>query len=122
MTETIYIVDPILTERHRIARALVDEPVVLKSYDDAEQFLGEIGAAASGCILVPIDLPGMGLRALMQEVRRQNLALAIVVLGRDLEFSAAVELVRRGAFDFLEHPFSDRTLRSVVRRAIGAGP
>jgi FixJ family two-component response regulator len=58
----------------------------------------------------------------MHEIKRQNLALAIVVLGRDLEFAAAVELVRRGAFDFLEHPFSDRTLRSVVRRAIGAAP
>jgi FixJ family two-component response regulator len=44
-----------------------------------------------------------------------------VVIGRDAEFAIAVELVRSGAFDFLEHPFSDRRLRSVIRRAIGAG-
>jgi len=46
--------------------------------------------------------------------------LAVVVVGRDSELDRAVELVRAGAFDFLEHPFSDRRLRSVVRRAIGA--
>jgi FixJ family two-component response regulator len=56
----------------------------------------------------------------MDEIKRRNLALAIVVLGHDSEFAIALELVRYGAFDFLEHPFSDHRLRSVVRRAIGA--
>jgi FixJ family two-component response regulator len=63
----------------------------------------------------------MGLRALMDEIKRRHLPLAVVVLGRDSEFAIAVELVRYGAFDFLEHPFSDRRLRMVVRLAIGAG-
>ena len=120
MAETIYIVDPVLPERRRITEALAGEPVLVRDYDNAEQFLHEVGAAASGCIIAPVDLPGMGLRALMGEIKSRSLALAVVVLGRDFEFAAAVELVRFGAFDFLEHPFSDRTLRSVVRRAIGA--
>jgi two-component system, LuxR family, response regulator FixJ len=122
MAETIYIVDPVLDERHRIADALANEPVVVKDYDDAEQFLHEVGAAASGCVLVPIDLPGAGLKALMDEIKHQNLALAVIIIGRDLELASAVELVRSGAFEFLEPPFSDYTLRSVVRRAIGVGP
>ena len=69
----------------------------------------------------PLDLPGMGLRALMDEIKRRHLPLAVVVPGRDSEFAIAVELVRYGAFDFLEHPFSDHRLRMVVRLAIGAG-
>jgi FixJ family two-component response regulator len=121
MAETIYIVDPLLDERRRIVDALAGEPVVVKSYDDAAQFLDQVAATASGCVLVPLDLPGMGLRALMDEIKRRHLPLAVVVLGRDSEFAIAVELVRYGAFDFLEHPFSDRRLRMVVRLAIGAG-
>jgi FixJ family two-component response regulator len=120
MAETIHVVDPLPDERRRIVDALVAEPVVVKSYDDAVQFLGQVAATTSGCVLVPIDLPGMGLRALMDEIKRRHLPLAVVVLGRDSEFAVAVELVRYGAFDFLEHPFSDHHLRSVVRRAIGA--
>ena len=122
MAETIHIVDPVLHERRRIADALKGELAVVRNYDSAEQFLHEVGATSSGCMIVPIDLAGMGLRALIDEIRRRNLALAVIVLGRDSEFAAAVELVRWGAFDFLEHPFSDRTVRSVVRRAIGTGP
>jgi FixJ family two-component response regulator len=119
MAETIYIVDPLPNERLRIVDALADEPVVVKSYDDAVQFLDEVAASASGCVLAPLDLPGMGLRALMQEINRRNLPLAVVVIGRDSEFAIAIELVRSGAFDFLEHPFSDQRLRAVIRRAIG---
>jgi DNA-binding NtrC family response regulator len=119
MAETIYIVDPLPGERSRIVNALADDPVVVKSCGDAMQFLDEVDAAVSGCVLVPIDLRGMGLRALMDEIKRRNLALAVVVLGRDSEFTTAVELVRYGVFDFLERPFSDRRLRSIVRRAIG---
>jgi FixJ family two-component response regulator len=120
-SETVYIVDPSPDESRRMADALACEPVVVKSYDRAAQFLEQVGSIASGCVLVPVDLPGMGLRALMDEINRRQLALAVVVIGRDAEFAIAVELVRSGAFDFLEHPFSDRRLRSVIRRAIGAG-
>jgi FixJ family two-component response regulator len=120
-SETVYIVDPFPDESRRMVDALADEPVVVKSYDCAAQFLDQVAATASGCVLAPVDLPGMGLRALIQEIKRRQLALAVVVIGRDSEFAIAVELARSGAFDFLEHPFSDRRLQSVIRRAIGAG-
>jgi FixJ family two-component response regulator len=118
MAETVYIVDPLPDERRRIVDALAGEPVVVKSYEGAVQFLNEVAATASGCVLVPLDLPGLGLRALIHEINRRQLPLAVVVIGRDSEFAIAIELVRSGAFDFLEHPFSDRRLRSVVRCAI----
>ena len=119
--ETVYIVDPLVDKSRRIAAALAGEPVVVKSYNCSTQFLDQVATTASGCVLVPVDLPGMGLRALIEEINRRHLALAVVVIGRDAEFTTAVELVRFGAFDFLEHPFSDSRLRSFIRRAIGAG-
>ncbi len=122
MAETIFIIDPLPEERRRIADALAAEPVVVESYDNATQFLDRVAASASGCVLVPSDLPGIGLHALMDEISNRRLPLAVVVIGRDSEFAIAIELVRSGAFDFLEHPFSDRRLRSVIRRAIGATP
>ena len=122
MAETIFIVYPLPDERRRIADALANEPVVVECYDSAEQFLDQVAATASGCVLAPLDLPGIGLRALMDEIRHRRLPLAVVVIGRDSELAIAIELVRAGAFDFLEHPFSDRRLRSVIRNAIGEAP
>jgi FixJ family two-component response regulator len=119
MAETIYIIDPLPEELRSIADALAGEPVVVKSCVDGEEFFDQVTTTTSGCVLVPLDLPGMGVRALMDEIKRRQLPLAVVVLGRDSEFAVALELVRYGAFDFLEHPCSDRRLRLVVRRAIG---
>jgi two-component system, LuxR family, response regulator FixJ len=121
MTETLFIVNATPDERDRIVGALADEAVAIEVYDTAALFLDHIGSTPSGCVLAPIDLPGIGLRALLEEINRRHLPLAVVVIGRDSEFASAVELVRAGAFDFLEHPFSDRRLRAVVRRAIGVG-
>ena len=123
MAETIFIVDPLPDERRRIVDALANEPVVVKCCDSAAQFLDQVVTeTVSGCVLAPLDLPGIGLRTLMDEISRRRLPLAVVVIGRDSEFAIAIELVRFGAFDFLEHPFSDRRLRSVIRRAIGVTP
>ncbi len=122
MAETLFIVDPSPSERDRILAALADEAVAVEVYESAAQFLEQVTATASGCVLAPIDLPGIGLRALIDEINRRALPLAVVVIGRDSELDSAVELVRAGAFDFLEHPFSDRRLRVVMRRAIGASP
>lgn len=120
MTESLFIVNATPDERDRIAGALAGEAVAIEVYDSAALFLDRVGATTSGCVLAPIDLPGIGLRALLEEINRRHLPLAVVVIGRDSELASAVELVRAGAFDFLEHPFSDGRLRSVVRQAIGA--
>jgi DNA-binding NtrC family response regulator len=122
MAETLFIVNPSSRERTRISAALADDAVAIEVCESIAQFFEQVGETASGCVVAPIDLPGLGLRAMIDEISRRHLALAVVVLGRDSELDSAVELVRAGAFDFLEHPFSDHRLRSVVRRAIGAAP
>jgi len=120
MIETLFIVNATPDERDRIVGAVAGEAVAVEVYETAEQFLEHVAETASGCILAPIDLPGIGLRALIDEINRRSLPLAVVVIGRDAGLASAVELVRAGAFDFLEHPFSDRRLRSIVRCAIGS--
>jgi two-component system response regulator AauR len=120
MAETLFIVHPSSHARTRIAAALASDDVVIEICENCAQFFQRVGATVSGCVVAPIDLPGAGLRAMINEITSRQLALAVVVLGRDSKLDTAVELVRAGAFDFLEHPFSDQRLRSVVRRAIGA--
>jgi FixJ family two-component response regulator len=120
MTETVFIVNPAPDECSRILHALAGETIEVEIYQSAAQFLEQVGATASGCVVAPIDLPCIGVRALIDEIKRRLLPLVVVVIGRDSELGSAVELVRAGAFDFLEHPFSDHRLRAVVRRAIGA--
>jgi two-component system, LuxR family, response regulator FixJ len=126
MGDTVYIIDATPLEYRRISDALRSEPVKIETYDSAERFLDQVAVMPSGYILVPCNLSGMGVRALIIEILSRDLPLAIVVIGRKPDLATAVELARAGATDFLEEPFSDRQLRSVVRRAFGtnqrAGP
>jgi FixJ family two-component response regulator len=117
--DKVYIIHPTPSERSRISNALKSEPVTIETYDSAEQFLNRVAVMSSGCILVPSCLSGMGVRALIGEILGRDVALPIVVIGRDSDLATAVELVRAGATDFLEESFSDRQLRSAVRRAFG---
>lgn len=119
MGDTVYIVAPALEESNQILDALSSTDFQLRTFDTAEALLAEL-AATCGCVLVPADLPGMGVRGLIEEIRRQQLDIAVVVIGRDRDLSTAVDLVRAGAVDFLEHPMNVRRLRSVVRRVISA--
>jgi FixJ family two-component response regulator len=68
--------------------------------------------------LLPSDLSGIKARALITQIRRRKLNLAIIVVGRNSDLAVAVELVRAGATDFLEQPFSHRDLRAMIRRAM----
>jgi FixJ family two-component response regulator len=119
MSDTVYIIDLTPSEQSRIADALRNEPVTIETYDSADQFLNQVALIPSGCILVPCNLSGMGVRALIIEILDRDLPLPIVVLGRESNLATAVELVRAGATDFLEEPFSDRQLRLAVQRALG---
>jgi FixJ family two-component response regulator len=119
MGDAVFLVDATPAERSQIECALANEHVCLEFYDSAESFLDQATARLSGCVLVPSDLSGMGVRALINEIFLRDLPLAVIIICDKPDLATAVELVRAGATDFLECPISDRELRSVVRRAIG---
>jgi DNA-binding NtrC family response regulator len=119
--DNVFLIGVRPAECRQVNDALSSEPVIVTNYDNAELFLQQINEDASGCVLVPCDLAGMGVRALIREVLQRHLPLAVVVIGRKPDLATAVELVRRGATDFLEQPLSNRQIRSIVRRTIGIG-
>ena len=120
LRDTLYIVAPLPGESSRIAEALSADPLELRACDNAEELLAQLGTGACGCVVAPADLPGMGIRSLIEEIRRRQLCLTVVVLGREDDLRVAVDLVRAGAAEFVEHPLNVRHLRAAVRRAIAA--
>ena len=119
MAETVYIIDPNADRRARFAAALAGEPLCVRSYDSACQFLDQACATASGCVIASAELPAAGTRALIDEIRQRGLPLVVIVVGEASDLAVAVDLMRAGAADFLEQPVSDRRLLAAVRQAVG---
>jgi len=120
LRDIVYIVAPLPGESGRIAEALSGEQLDLRTFDTAEALIAQLGTDACGCVVAPVDLPGMGVRSLIEEVRRRQLCLTVVVLGRGDDLRAAVDVVRAGAAEFVEHPLKTRRLRTAVHRAIAS--
>jgi two-component system, LuxR family, response regulator FixJ len=91
-------------------------------YGSAEAFLGDSsrsGAPGRGCILLDLDLPGMGGLDLLRLLRRDGSRLPVIVItGRGA--SAVRQAEEAGALAVLEKPFLDRALMSCIERALGA--
>ena len=120
MGDTVYIVETAPEERARIAEALSGESVDLQTFATAEQLIEALVLPACGCVLLPVDLPGIGAYGLIAEIRRRQPGLGVVVIGREDDFRVAVNIVRAGATDYIEHPASAYRLRSAIRRALAA--
>jgi two-component system response regulator PilR (NtrC family) len=68
---------------------------------------------------LPDDVSGLDL---VRHVHEQSPATPVVLITAYGSEHIAREAVEAGAFDYVPKPFNNDELRSVVRRALGAGP
>jgi two-component system, NtrC family, response regulator HydG len=70
-------------------------------------------------IISDLRMNGMSGHELQAEITRHSPGVPIVIMTAFGSIESAVESMRRGAFDFITKPFSNRQLKMVVERALG---
>ena len=80
---------------------------------------GAVPGDGPACLLLDMRMPGMNGMALFERLVERRLAarMPVIFLTGHADVSTAVAAVKRGAFDFVEKPFSDNAL---VDRAVQA--
>lgn len=90
--------------------------------DPAEALAGLRSARPAGpaCVLLDVRMPGMSGLALFERLIERGLAasLPVIFLTGHGDVPTAVAAVKRGAFDFVEKPFSDNALVDRVEQAL----
>jgi two-component system response regulator DctR len=78
--------------------------------------------AAPSCLLLDVRMPGMSGLALFDLLVERGLAreLPVIFLTGHGDVPTAVAAVKRGAFDFVEKPFSNNALVDRVEQALAA--
>ena len=81
---------------------------------------GEAPGDMPACMLLDIRMPGMNGLALFERLveRRLTERLPVIFLTGHADVATAVSAVKRGAFDFVEKPFSDNLLVDRVEQAL----
>jgi two-component system response regulator DctR len=121
---TVYIVDDDASVREALAWLLRSRNLLGQGYAGGEAFDAMLGAGffpdQPCCLLLDVRMPGMSGLALFDQLAARGLVevMPVIFLTGHADVPTAVAMVKRGAFDFCEKPFSDNALVDRIEQAI----
>jgi len=119
-TAVVYVVDDEPLVRSAIATTLMRFGYETRPYESADALLEDtIDTDGRPCCLVlDIALPGMTGPELQDQLAAEGQAIPIIAMSGAGDVGAAVKMVRDGALDMLEKPFTTDALLRLVRMAL----
>ena len=115
----ILVVDDELDIRELVAGVLEDEGHQTRTAADSDAALEAIATRRPSLVLLDVWLQGSRLDGLdlLDEIKRRDPSLPVLVISGHGSLDTAVAAIRRGASDFIEKPFEAERLLLLVDRA-----
>ncbi|WP_157217213.1 nitrogen assimilation response regulator NtrX [Flavisphingomonas formosensis] len=119
MALEILIVDDELDIRELVAGVLEDEGYQARTAADSDAALAALAERRPSLVLLDVWLQGSRLDGLdlLDEIKRRDPSLPVLVISGHGNIDTAVAAIRRGAVDFIEKPFQAEKLLLLVARA-----
>jgi len=126
----VYLVDDEQVVRDALAWLLRTRRLLSEGHASGEAFEAMLDAnpqvaqgrwpSAPSCLLLDMRIPGMSGLTLFDRLSERGLleGLPVIFLTGHGDVPTAVATVKRGAFDFVEKPFSDNSLVDRIERAL----
>ena len=121
---TVFIVDDDASVREALAWLLRSRRLLSESFAGGEAFEAMLQAnfvpIQPSCLLLDVRMPGLSGLELFDKLDALGLVevIPVIFLTGHADVPTAVHMVKRGAFDFCEKPFSDNVLVDRVEQAI----
>ena len=119
MALDLLVVDDELDIRDLVAGVLEDEGYGTRTAGDSDAALEAIASRRPSLVLLDVWLHGSRLDGLdlLDEIKRRDPTLPVLVISGHGNLDTAVAAIRRGAADFIEKPFEAERLLLLVARA-----
>lgn len=114
----IYVIDDDDAVRQSLEFLLMTAGISVQGFESAKAFLETLPQVRSGCVITDMRMPEITGLDLLRRVKEINGDLPVIVITGHGDISLAVEAMKIGAVDFLEKPFDDEHLLTVVRSAL----
>ncbi|MDH4053583.1 MAG: response regulator [Rubrivivax sp.] len=119
MTETtVHVVDDDPSFRTAMSRMLRASGYVVKTYGSAGEFLAERDSDEPGCLVVDLQMPGVGGLDLQSALAQSRAPMPVLFLTGHADTASTVRAMRSGAEDFLEKTDPQDRLLDAIRRAL----
>ena len=123
---TVYLVDDEEVVREALAWLLRTRRLLSEGFGSAENFEAMLNARPAdwpnspGCLLLDVRMPGTSGLVLFERLIERKLlgVLPVIFLTGHGDVPTAVAAVKRGAFDFVEKPFSTNALVDRIEEAL----
>ena len=110
----VYIVDDDAEVRAELSEALELRGFVVQAFDSGDGFVAQQAELTPGCVVLDLNMPGLGGMDVQQALVDRGSPHKIVMLTGAGSVSTAVRAIHAGAIDFLEKPFHvDDLVRSI---------
>ena len=121
---TVFIVDDDASVREALAWLLRSRRLLSETFGSGEEFVAMLAGgfvpAQPCCLLLDVRMPGLSGLEVFDLLAGRALvdAMPVIFLTGHADVPTAVHMVKRGAFDFCEKPFSDNALVDRIEQAI----
>jgi RNA polymerase sigma factor (sigma-70 family) len=114
----IYVVDDDPAMRDSLRWLLESAGYRVALYESADQFLMAQNIEAGACVLLDVRMPGMSGLSAQEALIERGTGLPIIFITGHGDVPMAVNAIKRGAVDFIEKPFNDDALLSLIDAAL----
>ena len=114
----IHVVDDDEAIRDSLVWLLDGERYSVRTYSTGEDFFARHELLSPACVILDIRMPGMSGIEVHEQLTRNAVRTPVVFVTGHGDVPMAVEAIKRGAFDFIEKPFNEQKLTSIIERAL----
>jgi FixJ family two-component response regulator len=115
---TVYVVDDDEAVRDSLQWLLEGKDYRVRCFESAEAFLSRYDAREVACLIVDIRMDGMSGLDLQDRLIEGGSPLPIVFVTGHGDVPMAVNTMKKGAMDFIQKPFEEANLVSLVERML----
>jgi two-component system, LuxR family, response regulator FixJ len=114
----VYVIDDDAAMRDSLEFLLDSSGFDVTLFESAQNFLDALPALAFGCIVSDVRMPGIDGIELLKHMKAVRSSFPILIMTGHGDVPLAVEAMKLGAVDFLEKPFEDERLTTMIESAI----
>ena len=115
---TVYVVDDDEAVRDSLQWLLEGKDYRVRCYDSAESFISRYDSREVACLIADIRMGGMTGLELQDRLIERRSPLPIVFITGHGDVPMAVNTMKKGAMDFIQKPFKEDDLVSLVERML----
>jgi two-component system response regulator FixJ len=114
----VYVIDDDAAMRDSLEFLLDSSGFDVTLFDSAQSFLDALAGLAFGCVVSDVRMPGIDGIELLKRMKAAHNHFPILIMTGHGDVPLAVEAMKLGAVDFLEKPFEDQRLTTMIEAAI----